>query len=315
MTSKKLAIIFISAFVLGTGLIIGLFIANKKRTTMDLSSVFKAIDHNDYYAVSDIISVFRAIDHNDYYAVIDIITKKPELVNEKDTSGNTPLHIAATLGRREIAILLLSNDANVNAKDIYLRTPLHAAALNKRYKGTIQALIENGANVNAKDQWGSTPLEDAIPRPEPVGGAEPNDLNPFALRQFIEPERKLAGVETTKLLLAMGADPNTTDSKIDRPLVFQAAFSGLEEVVEVFLVAGADVNFFSQSNLTLLHVAVMVNNKAMVELLLSHGANVNAEAIGRATPLFVAEYYKYDEIAELLRKHDGRVVDVGNEKP
>ncbi len=297
MTSKNLSAIFISAFVLGTALIVGLFLVNKKRTAIVPGSIFRIIDHNDYYAVSD------------------IITKNPEFVNKKDSTGKTPLHIAAALGRREIAILLLRNDANVNAKDIYLDTPLHAAALNKRYDGTIQALIEYGANINAKDRWGRTPLEDAIPIPQASGEAEPNSLTPFNYGRFIEPERKIAGVETAKLLLAMGADPNTKDSKIDRSLIFQAALSGLEEVVEAFLVAGADVNVLSQSNLTVLHVAVMVNNKAMVEVLLSHGANVNAEAMGSATPLFAAEHYKYEEIAELLRKHGGKVTEIENETP
>ena len=42
-------------------------------------------------------------------------------VNAKDDNGWTPLHLAAENGRKEIAELLISKSADVNAKDKYFR--------------------------------------------------------------------------------------------------------------------------------------------------------------------------------------------------
>lgn len=40
----------------------------------------------------------------------------------------TPLHFAAQAGHKQLAQLLISNGANVNAKDEHAVTPLHYAA-------------------------------------------------------------------------------------------------------------------------------------------------------------------------------------------
>ena len=47
-------------------------------------------------------------------------------VNAKDTTlAETPLHLAAVRGHKDVAELLLANKADVNAKDIDGETPLH----------------------------------------------------------------------------------------------------------------------------------------------------------------------------------------------
>ncbi len=115
------------------------------------------------------------------------------------SKGDTPLHYAASYGHKDIAELLLSNRANVDAQDGIGRTSLCDAARGGRIEEvgmllTAQAdvnartlrgytalsaaasygredvarlLIDNGANVNAADLDGGTPLHWAR-----VGGYE-----------------------------------------------------------------------------------------------------------------------------------------------
>ena len=79
-------------------------------------------------------------------------------LNAKNKYGSTPLHYAAN---KEIAELLIAEDANVNEKDDNGSTPLHFAAVNGP-KVIVELLIANGADVNAKDEDGGTPLDVAI---------------------------------------------------------------------------------------------------------------------------------------------------------
>ncbi|MEC9330965.1 MAG: ankyrin repeat domain-containing protein [Verrucomicrobiota bacterium] len=84
-------------------------------------------------------------------------------VNAKVGGGKTPLHGAASNGFKEIAELLITNGADVNAKDDYSeRTPLFDAINWKGHTEIANLLINKGANVNAKDEMQQTPLYKSI---------------------------------------------------------------------------------------------------------------------------------------------------------
>ena len=79
-------------------------------------------------------------------------------VNQKDYLRLTPLHYTAAYGHKEIAELLITNGAEVNAMGGRIKwTPLHTAASNG-HKEVVDLLIAKGADVNAKDEHGETPL-------------------------------------------------------------------------------------------------------------------------------------------------------------
>ena len=50
-------------------------------------------------------------------------------VNATDNDGETPLHMAAETGQRDVAEWLLGHKADINARDGDRRTPLHIAAM------------------------------------------------------------------------------------------------------------------------------------------------------------------------------------------
>ena len=83
-------------------------------------------------------------------------------VDSKSKYGDTPLRIAAINGQKEIATLLITKGADVNAKDFtFGRTLLHIAA-REGHKEIVELLIAKGADVNAMDKDGNTPLDLAI---------------------------------------------------------------------------------------------------------------------------------------------------------
>lgn len=73
-------------------------------------------------------------------------------------AGQTPLHVAASLGQMPVVEWLLAHKANVNATAEYDLTPLHTAC-----NGDIAALlVRNGADMSAKSRYGGmTPLHTA----------------------------------------------------------------------------------------------------------------------------------------------------------
>ena len=76
-------------------------------------------------------------------------------VNAKDEYGDSPLHLAALMGHKEIVEILINASADVNAKDAHDRTPLDNAQTNARFghqsnKETADLLRKHGGKTGAE---------------------------------------------------------------------------------------------------------------------------------------------------------------------
>ncbi|NIM10787.1 MAG: hypothetical protein GTO45_02270 [Candidatus Aminicenantes bacterium] len=60
----------------------------------------------------------------------ELLQKYPQLVDTRDEDGRTPLHLAALIGNKEIAWLLINKGINIDARDIDGFTPMQLAAQN-----------------------------------------------------------------------------------------------------------------------------------------------------------------------------------------
>ena len=106
-------------------------------------------------------ALFTAVKAESIQAIEQAIAAGADVnAKEQRDPGWTPLHIATQLDHKEIAKLLIINDAYVNAKDNYGLTSLHWAA-RVGSKETAELLIEKGSDLNAKDDADWTPLNTA----------------------------------------------------------------------------------------------------------------------------------------------------------
>jgi ankyrin repeat protein len=240
------------------------------------------------------------------------------------------LHRAAANGQKEIAELLISKGADVNAKDIWEQTALHESAFGGRNE-TIELLIAKGADVNAKNNAGETPLDTAIQYEEP----EAADLlrkhgGKSSAADFIHVAAAVGNIEAVKQHLAVGTDVNAKDERGGTPLHL-AALRGHKKVVELLIAKGADVNAKNNAGETPLdkfeekkqkeiasllrenggkystiHFAVGLGNIETVKEFLAAGADANAKDRVGDTPLDWAILFGQPETADLLRKHGGK---------
>ena len=79
-------------------------------------------------------------------------------LNEKDQYGSTPLVVAITFGKTEVAKALIEAGADIQIKNSDGATPLHIAAF-FCHPEIVQALLEKGADKTALNGSGNTPYE------------------------------------------------------------------------------------------------------------------------------------------------------------
>lgn len=169
----------------------------------------------------------------------------PELVNAPDSSGDTPLIWAVRRQDLHVASLLLEYGADVNIKDTRGATALHLAV---SHLPCLEALINAGADVNVVCDYpySSSALDSAVAK---------------------------GNLEATRLLLDHGADPNTPGY----PAIMVAAEDGRQDLVEVLVNAGADVDHSTSKGekRTAVHSAVQYNRLEILRYLLHRGARLD----------------------------------------
>ncbi|MFT3684497.1 MAG: ankyrin repeat domain-containing protein [Phycisphaerales bacterium] len=190
------------------------------------------------------------IQRNPAIAVRDINTRTHE----------GPIFLAARFNQGEIARLLLSAGARVDAKNSDELQPVHVAAT-RGGNAALTVLLERGAKVDAESPLG-----------RPINCAAAGNK-----------------AETVKLLLDRGAEVNAP-SQVSKqtPLVSAAAADALEAAA-LLIARGADVNkAYAEFKQTPLHVAAYHASVKVVGLLLEKGANGAAVDAQKKTPLDLA---------------------------
>jgi len=216
--------------------------------------------------------------------VKSILANKPKLVNARGRLRRTPLYWAALRGHKEIIEFLISKGADVNAKDNYGYTPLHNAAT-LGHKEISEFLIDNGAEVNSK----ANPLSRVI--------------NTSSVRIKVKGEYK-----------NWTEDPGNTLSR--HPLcgnpLHNAAYNGHNDVVELLIANGAEVNGKNQLGFVPLHSAASQDQTETVKLLVANGADINVKNSSGYTPLALVACRAYEEVVKVLLANGADVSTTDN---
>ena len=88
-------------------------------------------------------------------AAVALIQAKPELLDVKDESECTPLHLAARFGSPALVEFLIARGADLNTRSYNQFTPLHVCESPVLAK----LLVRAGARTDLTDAWGNTALQ------------------------------------------------------------------------------------------------------------------------------------------------------------
>ena len=92
--------------------------------------------------------------------VLLLLENEAEVDAVATDSGRTSLHYAASLGHVELCELLVRHGADPDAQTTRLETPLHLAVANG-HSGVVELLLKYHARTDLRDTNGMTPLQQA----------------------------------------------------------------------------------------------------------------------------------------------------------
>ncbi len=106
--------------------------------------------------------IFRAVVGNEIEVLKDLHAKGADFNIYEPVNGNTPLHIACSIGMRHMAQFLVERGADVNVKNNDRKTPLHLL-VERRWADLAKWLVYQRADPFLKDKDGKDPLAYAHP--------------------------------------------------------------------------------------------------------------------------------------------------------
>ncbi|KAK3884538.1 hypothetical protein Pcinc_011211 [Petrolisthes cinctipes] len=218
-------------------------------------------------------------------------------INQGDSGGVTPLHIACNHNYLDLARLLLQAHAHADTRTQQGRTSLHLAAMRGNI-GLVELLLSHGASVSVQDKDGCTPLH----RAAAVGNsavmeallavdtdASCTDIQGNTALHYAVDVGGLCALSVKKLAEAHPPSACLSNKGNETPLnvIIRSGRHDAEAVLEELLKVTdkKTLNLRSSLGHTPLHQAVLERRVPLVQLLLTAGADTNTEDHLGHTPL------------------------------
>ncbi|OCK83144.1 ankyrin [Lepidopterella palustris CBS 459.81] len=218
-------------------------------------------------------------------AVDKLLEASPDTVSAVDSWQRTPLHMVADNGQFLVAQTLIKKHASLGARDRDGKTPLHYAAVNG-YKEIVQLLLNEKVDIMlALDKEDQSALDVA------AGSGQVE-----VVEQLLDSGNQQLGLSAQSALQIAAAKGQAKvvgalldrGAEADSKALQSAAYSGLEESVDMLLANGADPNARGEEGNTALHTAATAGHTGIVRRLLESGADISAKGVKDKTPLFLA---------------------------
>lgn len=223
---------------------------------------------------------FDAVKQGDSAWVRELVQSDPDLVNQRNDDGISPVLVALYAGKEDTAQVLIDEGVELDVFE---------AVATGRLERVEELLQQSPDLLNAYSADGFTPLQFAA----------------FMGRQ-----------NAVDLLLARGANANAVSNGSVKTTTLLVALGGPQRsLAEKIIAAGADVNASGADGygndytktVSPLYVVARSGDVRLAELLLDRGADIATRAEDGRTPLAVAEQQGNAAMMDLLRRRGPRV--------
>ncbi len=155
MTTKKKNLLKALAYTMLAVMFIAMESCNSNQTNSTENEADSLVSEKSVEAPA--LDIFAASFMGDVAAIEQHILAGSDL-NMKDQYGSSPLIIAATFGKTEVAKSLIKGGVDLNLPNDIGSSPLHIAAFFCRVE-IVEALLAEGADNTLKNDSGQTALE------------------------------------------------------------------------------------------------------------------------------------------------------------
>lgn len=279
-----------------------------------LFAFFLLLAGNTIQAVEPDDEIFAAIWADDAAKVSKLLRQKTN-INKQDDRGDTPLILAASLGKTKIAGILIRAGANLEMHDfpkaqenpVGFRA-MHSAA-HAGHAEVLKLLIRAGAKIEARGNYGLTPLmyaagqgNVAATRVLIKAGAKVNAKGEDGYTA-LGSAAEVGHAEAVQVLIQAGAKVTAVNSKKETALMLASGicFEGHVATVRVLLTARQNLEAKDEAGETALMKAARAGCNDTVSYLLKSGAKVDTEDKQGLSALTYANSAGQNQAEEILR--------------
>ncbi|XP_051172785.1 putative ankyrin repeat protein RF_0381 [Leptopilina boulardi] len=252
--------------------------------------------------------------NNDNMQVVKLLLQNGANVNvTRNSTENSPLHLAIIKNNIEILQLLLEKNVRLNVVNKEKKTPLHIA-IDQQNEEFVKLLLDKGADTEFKDKFNYTPLHMAI-----------KNGNLKIIQHLINHKADINSFRENETALHFAVKNNRSDIvklllkndviKINSTSYYSLLFLAVSQCNHKILLLllehqnenenemNVDEKINSESNFkVLLHRAVVDGNREIIAVLVKYNFDINSKDEFGRTPMYHAYTHNKLDICKYLLK-------------